>query len=258
MQTFIIRIKGGPGSGHWGHAGRPGQRGGGRAGSTLQLEAGKFRRLNKLGDLKKPKGPKLYDTADQIKEGIGGRGYFINSDDKLVDVTSDFAGGTDDHVGYVIATGTGGVEALNLDQEVVDEFTIADDNLYGGEEVEWGDPRYEVLDEAWQEAYSNLWGDIQASGNTRVRIWKNETAVDLMPHTKSNLKRLQNWVLEGKIPLDPKTGKMAWEERTGTGFLRFNWNDLMSASDIRDLRFAGKSLNGATHKFACFVEMRNA
>lgn len=50
--TFVIRLKGGPGSGHWGHAGRPGQRGGGRAGSSAMMAAGAERRDSKLGKSK--------------------------------------------------------------------------------------------------------------------------------------------------------------------------------------------------------------
>ncbi len=246
---YSIGNKGGPGSGHWGHVGRPGLHGGGRTGGLSSIVHGAIRRRDKLSGLKKPK-VHLYDTADQIEGGRMGKGYFINKDNKLIDISSDFGGGTNDHVGYVVASGPGGVEALGVEQEKIDIFNEVDGRLYGtydekGNEltpgIDWGSPDADEIEFEWQDKYGDMWSSIFDAGNTRVRAFQHETVIDGLPTTKSSIRKIQNWVLEGKIELDPKKGKLGWEGEGG--FLRFDWNTLMTASSINDLRFGGKSLD---------------
>jgi len=249
---YMTGSKGGPGSGHWGHAGRPGQRGGGRAGSSIQIVVGAERRAAKIGKPAESTEPNipLYDTADQIAGGHFGKGYFIRNDGKLVDISSDFGGATNDHVGYIVASGPGGADALGLDQSKIDAFKVIDGVVYGTYDdkgnrltpgIDFEGPNADDLEFEWQDRYVEMWEDVWAAGNTRVRAFKHETAIDGLAGTSSNIKKLQNWVLEGKIDLDPTKGKIGWE--TDKEFIRFSWSDLMTAKNVSDLRLSGKSLD---------------
>lgn len=209
---MIIKIKGGPGSGHHGHVGRPGKRGGSLPGKGGGSSGAAI---------------PLYDTVDEIKGGVMGKGYFIRPDGKLIDISGEMEGGVDDHIGYTLASGN--PEALGLDKKVVDRF-VAAEKKYNA--VSYGEPGYEEAEREYGEAYGALWKEIYGTGIVRVRAYKHTVVVDNVPVTPSGLRKLRNYILDNKIP-SYKDGTYLWSDE-----LTVSYNDIMEARGIRDLQRA--------------------
>ena len=119
---------------------------------------------------------------DQIKEGKMGKGAFVMPDGELIDVTGDFGGGTNDHVGvFVMAEKP---EKFGLTKALVKKMN---------KEFESGD--YDAIDQAWQKVYDK--------GIVRVRSFEGEVgksaSLDFRAD-KVSLAKVQSLVEKGTLP----------------------------------------------------------
>jgi hypothetical protein len=196
MKKYDNVLKGGDGSGNWGHVGRPGKVGGSAGGgghATIGAKAGmsledirklssEFRNKRKNTIPAPPpeqSAPQPFQSAG-FQDNVDGikyktlrnnrgrsRGYFIMPDNTLLDITDEMGGGgTDDHVGYMAAAGN--AEKLGIKKDVVDKFNAVDKQL-GDFNGDWDSPAFERLQAKWDKAYANLWGAIGKAGLIRVR-----------------------------------------------------------------------------------------
>jgi hypothetical protein len=190
----------------------------------------------------------LVDKASDIRSGDMGKGYFITPEDKLVDITGDFGAGTNDHVGYMVASDHG--EKLGVDKKILDKFTALNDALYGEDgafgsnKLGFTDDEIDTLEFDWSDAYADMWQDIyEGAGLVRVREFaglahrggKRQIAIDGIPDTRRGVGRLQDLVLQGQITSD-KNAVYSVETLGFGGNYTFDWNKLMMARYPRDLK----------------------
>jgi SPP1 gp7 family putative phage head morphogenesis protein len=175
--TGILSLfKGGPGSGHFGHEGRPGQVGGSASGEGSQLPESRPQ------------------TADDIKMGpTMGRGWLINTNNSLIDVTSDFGGGTNDHVGIFIIEDYG--EELGLSKEDVNRLKKMSKEV---EEGDLNDDKTSELADEYAMLASDKLNELMGKGVIRVRDWE-DIGVSIQGE-KMSLSRIQSLIEKNKIP----------------------------------------------------------
>lgn len=225
---LLAGLKGGPGSGNFGHGGLHGVWGG----------SGEDNGKDEEGQEEDPysqdlKFTKIVEHHSDIEMGKWGKGYFIREDGSLVDVTSDFGGGTNDHVGFFIALDNPDILGVDVDladraKQLLDSMDVLSD---------WGGEEFRKLEDEYYDVMSEVWHDIDAAGNIRVRVW------DLPSRGRSvaidgpidRVSELQNLVLDGKIPSN--VDSYSWDSRRA-GYFRFTYDELMSAEYIRDLKYS--------------------
>lgn len=212
-EVIAEEIKGGSGSGNFGHSGRPGKVGGSGGGSGNWEGPGQPRyahdnnpkRNSPQNRAEKPKegetavatGPKPLQHHSEIKEGPMGRGWFITKKGDLYDVTSDFGAGTNDHVGVFLLPVVG--EKLGLSPKKVGKLAELRKRL---DEMAPDDKRWDKLSDKYQWMASDLMNEVLSKGVIRVRAFKSSISIEgeNMP-----LKRVQQLMKAGKIPSDKKS-----------------------------------------------------
>lgn len=236
MATMIILdYKGSSKSGNYGHAGRPGKVGGSvPKGGAVTTAVAPTTQEESTGVTK-------VQTYDQIKSSRHGKGYFIAPDGGLVDITSDFGGGTNDHVGFVVAMEH--PEVLGLDKAASNKLKAASTKLYGPSGNDYNE-RYEA---AYDKAYEQLWNGIREAGLVRVRIFGDEVAIDGLRVNDRLPGKLQDLVFNDKLPGTRKT-RYSIEDAdwtSSTPFISFDYNTLVNARRLRDLTSGLKELSKA-------------
>ena len=228
-----IRLKGGEGSGHHGHTGLAGVHGGSLpagAGTTTKPE-------------KKWTGGVVGNISEIQTKRKYGRGWFITAKEQIVNITGEFGGGTNDHVGYAAASEN--PELLGISKETVDAFNKIDKALHEDDVWEWGTPEHDEATFKWQDAYEKLWDEIREY-NIRVREWdvtdlskgtKKFVSIQDLPINDQNLSIVKSW-LGWALPAgnDVKYVWEDWEGMYNQEILEFTMTELLDAEDVGDLK----------------------
>lgn len=208
LPTGIMYLgeKGGPGSGNWGHAGRPGmvggsaKRGGGIAGVTL------------------------VDRASEVMQDDGGSlRYYIMPDGKLADVS-----GTDDgasectHAEY--AARFPGLFGIDKKPMTLEEIWQTHTGL-----------SVEVAKEYLQ--------DVNDAGAITVLQYGNQIGLaGNLPITTPNLRKIHSWLDKGKLPVR-RNSTYAWQDMSSGKSVTVSYDDLITSRNVRDLQVLSKELN---------------
>lgn len=242
MVKFTVN-KGGPGSGHFGHAGRPGKVGGsvpssvamsirtGRTAKKRQEEAAKkaAERSQRAAKKAEPQAetlsvagytwevepPKFVDNYEDVqvreKYGLKSLGYMILGDNRMVDITGEFGGGTNDHVGFAVAGDN--PKLFGMSREQADRFL---ESYVTGNDVEH-------IVEGWDTIFN--------SGAIRVRQFGDEVDIETATIDRRTLRRLQRLYDEGKLHI-PFGTTHYWEAGIGRGSVRFTFRDFLDADFV--------------------------
>jgi hypothetical protein len=197
-----LRLKGGSGSGNFGHPGREGEVGGsapeGGGGSTPK-DVPLTTWTEARGDIV------LLDSYDDVKETSFGKGYFIMPNGKIIDVSLDLTGQPeegsqqDDHVGMIVASGAYELFGLTKSQ------AKALGNTFGkGRERQYDQP-IEEFNEA-MEAVTAI-----RNNAIRVREYKNEVDIDTPKIDVPTLRRLQR-LFDTKVLGVPSGKTLVWSD----------------------------------------------
>lgn len=214
----FIGEKGGAGSGHYGHAGRPGLVGGSGGGEDA-APSGEVSYSNPVnGEVK------LVDTYDQVSShrnlGSGFKRWFVTQG-KLVDMA-----------------GTVNVDLTHL------EFASTHPEIFGSSMSP--KPIAYVEENGLTEAEEDIMRRLVDDSNVvEVGVYGNQISVRGVPITSSGLRKVQNWLSDGKLPTG-KRYQYTWESRPGSHPMHdvasqavsMSYNDLILAENIRDLRLA--------------------
>jgi hypothetical protein len=195
-----VVVKGGPGSGFAGHAGRPGEVGGSAAVAiekpkttvVTPTDLGEDWIVNIDGDridMREGMEAIYVDSYNDVNMGRFGKGYFITGKDKLVDITGEFGGGTNDHPGFIAAVADR--EAFGLTKAGAKNFMKAYIGASSGD-------------------IGRGWNKIFESGAIRVRELGDQLAIETNHVDTPTLKRLQRLYDAGKLGLNIKQ-KITWE-----------------------------------------------
>jgi hypothetical protein len=242
LKFTVIESKGGPGSGNYGHAGRPNLRGGSMpksmamsrtsgkdAADRQAIAAGKKAVVEQASSSPVVQEPKLVDTIDSVPHSKYGRGYFINSDDKLLSVSDEFGGGTNDHVGFIMASEH--PELIGLTKDAVSKFNAASKKLFG----ESGEDYNEEYEDKYNDELMKMWGKIEKT-NFRVREFdleggKRFVSIQAMGQKPSRqiLRRIQSWLDNKKLPYD---ANIQYDVELGTANGSFSLGELLSAKNM--------------------------
>jgi hypothetical protein len=232
---ITFRFKGGSGSGNFGHAGIPGKVGGSAsgsltAGSKLVSKAtgnvltvigirgdgyisvrekpypinpahiSNYTILNTDAVSYKPNPTNIiHDNVDDIPYRDGWKAYFINSNNKLIEVNNT----------------SGEHEQVAQDYPELLGLTSKDIGV--------GDAAREML-----------WDKIFAAGNIRVRMSKSQVNVDIPGLNTSSLKRLHKLLSNGKLPSNPKASYY-FTDSLSEGIIKgitASYDDIMNAKYI--------------------------
>jgi len=208
--TILVRVKGGAGSGNWGHAGRPGLVGGsgGTGGGGI---------ISHVRDL----------------QGGDYKGYFIRKDGMLVDINA----GEDefmDHTRYLI--GLDDPSVLNMSEDALAKFTqqpevvLRDDvDIFAG-----------AMDGVFDA------GNVRVRAWTNPVSEKLTTVVESpFPINNRTMKKVQNYILDGKLPKADEYVWGVWKSGSSShsDSVSFSYQDIMRADSVRDLRVSDKELD---------------
>jgi hypothetical protein len=196
---IMLHLKGGPGSGHHGHGGRPGQRGGSTPG-----KGGIAHRSTKsvFGD--------MASVPSSGRAGGTTKAYFIFPDGDLIDASR------------------GSKEAL--DHEM---FIMENPEIFGLTNAGIFD-----MMRSSGLTKSKLFDDIAGKGIVRVRTLTNKlgrhATIDGLSLTNASIQKIQDLILQDKLP-NHKSVKYVWLPIRAS-MKRFSWKDIMLADAIRDLQ----------------------
>lgn len=136
--------------------------------------------------------------SDISKGDEMGKGYILSGSDDLYDITNEFGGGTNDHVGFVALSEN--PEVFGMAKQDAKDFLTAYENLDG-----------DGMGDGWQKFYD--------SGAIRVREFGNEIAVDSKALNTKTLERLQYLHGIGKFGFAPGQ-KLTWSDNFEMNTLR--------------------------------------
>lgn len=176
MRKFSLRRlfrQGGTGSGFEDHKGRPGMVGGSSKGQG---------------------GGASYSN---IKGGEFGKGYIVTGKGNVYDVSNEFGGGTNDHVGFIAISEN--VGEFGLTDQQAEEMLTAYENLDSGP----------VMD-AWDKVFG--------SGAIRVREFGKEVAIDTKSLDNKTLKRMQKLYDNDKLGF-PSGAKITWSDASQNNYI---------------------------------------
>jgi len=168
-------------------------------------------------------------TVDEIKSTQYGKGFFIAPDGDLIDISSEFGGGTNDHVGTIGMDKY--AKKLGLPQEDISKMEKIVDKLN-----KMGDTfssKFEKLSDKQNEMATNMMLKAFEKGALRVRLFKGVVAIE--GHNIA-LSKIQNLLGDNKIPSDRKAlymiegaaGRGAWGVQTNLSNLLLSnrWNEI--------------------------------
>lgn len=236
----LLRIKGGPNSGHHGHAGRPGKHGG-----SLTRSAGGGR--PKGGGIRiTSKGLRVLDSAADMEmktvsayHNHKGGGYFITNDGALASITEEFSGGTNDHPGYEQVLKDPAF--FGVKQDAADKFAAAQAKLDAASSMSWDSPAYQKIDAKYQNEYEKFWGAIQEN-TTRVRVFDhgddggNYMSIQPLSWNNSTLRQIQQWHRDGLLPKNTNGFDNVYVEAwDSSGWVQTSYDSLLSAKTVNDV-----------------------
>lgn len=222
---LLVQVKGGAGSGNWGHAGRPGIRGGSSTRSNPQARVGATRQRLKLAtiDRKKRAGEKRVvvtttkDNPVQIGNGI----------ETVQNIGNANMGGGGAGSPYII-TNAGSIAYS----------TVADaqhkDILQNGHELFGLESGFELT----SSMVDTIFDQIDA-GSVFVRVMPNQVSVKGAGlSSPSGLRRLQDWILvDNKLPRNSGAQYAISDIRDGgrVASVVTDLDSLLTAQNFRDL-----------------------
>lgn len=156
-------------------------------------------------------------TVHDIPWGEQGRGWFIKADGGLVDVTSEFGGGTNDHVGIFMMPERG--EEFGLSKKTVEKLKKL------AKDMSDDDADFDVFDE-----YCILSSEamLTAMNNGAIRVRQHSSISNYVSIQGENItpEKVRTLIREQKIPFDRK---FRYEIESGNDFVEVKWSILSDA-----------------------------
>lgn len=234
---MIIAVKGSAKSGNYGHAGIPGKVGGSQKKSTgvvtattpvsgiIDLKPSSDKLLSLKDD---PTGTtRLVDKVEDVKTGKMGRGYFILGEDidspykgKIVDITGEFSGGSNDHPGFVAGSTSPELFGMSVSDANKLYRAYTTDTIMSGD---W-------MAEGWDKIFQ--------SGAIRVRQFGKPVNLDTKAVDTATMRKLQTLYDDGK--LDFKPHETNYWVGTDDKTVRFTLEDLLNSRTVEHLIRTGE------------------
>lgn len=206
---WIVTRRGGPGSGHHGHKGVPGQKGGSLPRAAVVAPTSGVGFVQTIDDV----------IARQLGNKTTSKTYWIMPDGKaLLDVNADIPIQTGTHASGVISY----PEQFGLDQNLIDEareyqkqghYPLLTGGTYMGEAIANGAARVQHL----------------------IGPAKRQVIIDGLFDDRKSLRKIQDMILISRMIPDDKGAEYTWTPDKSNNFYSFTWDRLMAAGSLSDL-----------------------